>query len=71
MNEELRNIRRKRRAAWRKGKGLRKHYIELRKYFTTLEFRKRGEYNRRSLRASACDTKTRYKKVNTYYLIDF
>ena len=67
MDEERRNIRRKRRAAeraWRKGKGLRKHYIELRKYFTTLEFRKRGEYNRRSLRASAGDTQTLYKKVN-------
>ena len=67
MDEELRNLRRKRRAAeraWRKGKGLKKHYIELQKYFTTLEFKKRGEYNRKSLKASAGDTKTLYKKVN-------
>ena len=67
IDEELRILRRKRRAAeraWRRGKGPKQIYLELRDSFTALEFKKRGDYNTKSLRASAGDTKTLYKKVN-------
>ena len=67
IDEELRNLRRKRRAAeraWRGGKGPRSCYIELRDCYTALEFEKRVHYNKKSLKASAHDTKTLFKKVN-------
>ena len=50
--------------AWRAGKGPRSWYIELRDCYTSLEFEKRVQYNKKSLKASAHDTKTLYKKVN-------
>lgn len=67
IDEELRILRRKRRAAeraWRKDKGKRKDYIELRNKFTDQEKEKRCTYNKMSLKASSGDTKTLYKKVN-------
>ena len=67
LDLELRMLRRKRRAAeraWRKGKGERQDYIRLRDEFTRLEFVKRCSHHKESLRASAGDTKTLYKKLN-------
>ena len=64
---ELRDLRRRRRAAeraWRKGKGSKEHYTELRKKFESLDFEKRCNYNKQSLEASSGDTKTLYKKLN-------
>ena len=67
IDKELRDLRRKRRAAeraWRQGKGPRDCYIKLRDCYTSLELEKRVHYNKKSLKASAGDTKTLYKKVN-------
>ena len=67
LDVDLRLLRKKRRAAeraWRKGKGTRKDYIDLRDRFVSLEFVKRCSYNKESLRASAGDSKTLYKKLN-------
>lgn len=67
MDLELRTLRRLRRAAeraWRKGTGTRADYIKLRDDFTYQEFIKRSSHHRESLRASAGDTKTLYKKLN-------
>ena len=64
---ELRVLRRKRRVAeraWRKGKGGREIYIDLRDEFDVLDFKKRSQYSRQSLRAYWGDTKTLYKKLN-------
>ena len=64
---ELRELRRRRRVAeraWRKGKGSKDVYIDLRKKFEVLDFQKRCTYNRESLTASSGDTKTLYKKLN-------
>ena len=66
---ELRELRRKRRAAeraWRKSKakGDKDRYIELRKKFEILDFKKRCEYNQKSLEASSDDPKTLHKKLN-------
>ena len=64
---ELRTLQRKRRAAersWRKGTGSRELYIDLRNKFDLLDFKRRCEYNRQSLKASSGDTKTLYKKLN-------
>ena len=67
MDDELRILRRRRRAAeraWRAGKGERRVYVDLRNDFTTLEESKRCAYNRKSLKSSSGDTKTLYKKLN-------
>ena len=67
MDEELRILRRKRRAAeraWRQGKGEKIAYVELRNKFTICENMKRCKYNRKALNASAGDTKALYKKLN-------
>lgn len=67
MDEELRNLRRKRRAAeraWRQGKGEKIAYVDLRNKFTICENMKRCKYNRKALNASAGDTKALYKKLN-------
>lgn len=67
IDEELRILRRKRRAAeraWRKDKGKREDYIILRNTFTVKEKEKRCIYNKNSLKASSGDTKTLYKKLN-------
>ena len=70
IDEELRTLRRKRRAterAWRKDKDNKKkreEYIMLRKQFSTDEWKKRCVYNRNSLRASSGDTKVLFKKLN-------
>ena len=67
IDEELRQLRRKRRAAeraWRKGKGDKQTYINLRNRFTHEESQKRCIYNRNALMASAGDTKALYKKIN-------
>lgn len=64
---DLRNLRRKRRAAeraWRKGKGQKSDYVRLRDEFTALEFVKRCDHHKSSLKASSGDTKTLYKKLN-------
>ena len=64
---ELRTLRRKRRAAeraWRKGTVSKELYIDLRNKFDLLDFKKRCEYNKQSLKASSGDTKTLYKKLN-------
>ena len=67
VDEELRVLRRKRRAAeraWRQGKGEKRVYVELRNKFTICENTKRCLYNRKALKASSGDTKTLYKKLN-------
>ena len=67
VDEELRQLRRKRRAAeraWRDGKGQRLTYIDLRNKFNSLEKDKRCSYNRKALMASSGDVKTLYKKLN-------
>ena len=64
---ELRILRRQRRAAeraWRKGTGSRVDYVNLRDEYTRLEFIKRSDHHRESLKASSGDTKTLYKKLN-------
>ena len=64
---ELRELRRKRRAAeraWRKGTGEHEVYAKLRKKFEILDFQKRCNYNRKSLEASSGDSKTLYKKID-------
>ena len=66
MDEELRVLQRRRRAAdraWRKGKGEKEVFVNLRSKFTVLERQKRISYNRNALLASAGDTKALYKKV--------
>jgi hypothetical protein len=67
MDEELRDLRRKRRAAeraWRKGKEPPINYTSLRTQFKILEKKKRCIYHNKSLKASAGDVKSLYKKVN-------
>ena len=67
VDEELRVLRRKRRAAeraWRQGKGPRRTYIDIRNKYTFLEEKKRCVYNKDALMASSGDTKTLYKKLN-------
>ena len=67
MDEELRTLRRKRRAAeraWRKDEGKRADYILIRDNFSVREKEKRCIYNKDSLKASSGDTKTLYKKLN-------
>ena len=70
IDEELRTLRRRRRAAeraWRKDKESREKrimYISLCKYFSDEELKKRCLHNKSSLRASSGDTKTLFKKVN-------
>ena len=64
---ELRTLQRRRRAAeraWRKGTGSRQLYIDLRNKFDLLDFKKRCDYNKQSLKASSGDTKSLYKKLN-------
>ena len=67
FDDDLRKLRRKRRAAeraWRTGKGSKLAFAELKKSFDVSEFSKRCKYNREALLASAGDTKALYKKVN-------
>ena len=67
IDDELRNLRRKRRAAeraWRAGKGTKLTYVNLRTSFDISEQSKRCKYNQEALLASAGDTKALYKKVN-------
>lgn len=64
---ELRELRRRRRAAeraWRKGKGSKDVYVDLRKKFELMDLHKRCKYNKESLEASSGDSKTLYKKLN-------
>lgn len=66
VDEELRRLRRQRRAAeraWRQGKGEKRVYVELRNRYTFIEEKKRCLYNREALMASSGDTKTLYKKL--------
>lgn len=67
FDDELRKLRRKRRAAeraWRAGKGPKLAFVNLKKSFDSSEHSKRCKYNREALLASAGDTKALYKKVN-------
>ena len=66
VDDELRTLRTQRRAAersWRKGKGQRDVFVNLRNKFTVLERQKRVSYNRNFLMVSAGDTKALFKKV--------
>ena len=66
-DEELRQLRRKRRAAeraWRDGRGDKETYNHLKKLFVNTEKGKRCAYNRNALMASSGDVKSLYKKLN-------
>ena len=69
IDEELRNLRRKRRAAERcyrkeKTQTAKQRYRSLRDQFTKLTIIKRSLYYKKSLRNSSSDIKTLYKKIN-------
>ena len=66
MDQDLKALQRQRRAAeraWRKGKGQKDIFVNLRNKFIVIERQKRITYNRKALLASAGDTKALYKKV--------
>ena len=67
IGEELQNLRRKRRRAERaknKGTGSKEVYKTLCREFSALEFVERCKYKKASLKKSAGDTKSLYKKLN-------